>query len=56
MGTAIEIYELVIAVVTKPNFGLFEVVVDFLIPLVLISFDYHILMLKQFQFPSVLKC
>lgn len=55
VGAAVEIFELIIAVITKPNFALFEFVVDFVIPLVLIYFGYHILMLKEFRFPSIVK-
>ena len=49
VGAAVEIFELIIAVITKPIFALFEFVVDFVIPLVLIYFGYHILMLKEFK-------
>ena len=55
VGTAVEIYDLVLAVAMRPTFNLFEVVVDFIIPLALIYFGYHILTLKEFRFPSILK-
>jgi hypothetical protein len=51
MGATIEVYELILANVVKPKLNLFGVVVNFIIPLVLIYYGYHILLRKPFQFP-----
>jgi predicted transporter len=51
MGGVIEVYELMLAIVLKPKLNVYGIVVDFIIPLVLIYYGYHILLRKPFRFP-----
>jgi len=50
-GAAIEDYELMLTIIFKPKLNVFGVVANFIIPLVLIYYGYHILLRKPFQFP-----
>ena len=51
LGAVIEVYELMLTIILKPRLNVFGVVVNFIIPLILIYYGYHILLRKPFQFP-----
>jgi hypothetical protein len=54
-GASVEIYDLLNTITTKPILSVYDLIVDFAIPLALIYCGYHISMQKPFQFPSFLK-